>query len=243
VVAMAVAEMAGRVTKPKAWDWAMLSILLSVFAIPGAYLPRYSLVWLCLLAMLAARAYTRVATVLPGILAVLLLATGLGLAKQARQMASVLHWTSSMSAPRSLLKDRGRSMPEKVDIDRRLMPSAQMLKTIRQQVGTGQTLYYAVKVYATTMWNLRFDNLIHYIPVINRVDQIAVNVPPDNAAQWLGVIEKDKPDWLLVYARSGVAELLEAHSMSAHYRVFFRDEPSGKPEQDQWNAVLLQRID
>lgn len=241
-LALAASKMASRLAKPTAWTWAMLGILLSIFVIPGAYLPRYSLAWLCLVAALAATACSRISRALPGIVVVVVLAALPGLARQTVHMTSTLTWLSDMAAPKSVWEDRGRSIPQKMDLDRVLMPSARMLTVLREQVKPGQTLYYATKVYATTMWNLSFDNRIRYFPTVQLVDQLPVNVPPADG-QWLSVVQADKPDWLLVYASSNVASQLSAASLATRYQVVASDAPTGNPSVDAWNAVLLQRVE
>lgn len=241
VLALALSEVAGRLTQPSAWDWAMLGMLTLVFFIPGAYLPRYSLVWLCLLAALASAACSRISKVNHGMVWVVVLGAMMGLAKQVTHMRTGLVWNSSMSSPKSLLEDRGHSIPEKIDVDRIAIPSAHMLSALRKHIKTDQTLYYSTKFYATFMWNSQFDNSIRYFPTVRLVDQLPVNIPPENDEEWFGTIENKKPDWLLVYANSGVAARLSSPVMNAAYEVIASDAPSGNPSIDQWNVVLLRR--
>ena len=242
VIALAISEMMARLAKPNAWTFAMLGILVSVFVIPGAYLPRYSLVWLCVLIVLSVIAYDKISRILPGILVVIALGAGMGFAIQANSMIDNLNWRANVAAPIPLYVDRGRSVFEKFEVNRKFIPSPAILKAIRLNVKDGQTFYYSIKVFASTIWNRDFSNVVRYFPISKQPDWIDLNTPHGDITDWLGTVQKDKPDWLVVYAISDVTNILTSASLATRYKVVERDELSGNSEADQWNAVLLRRI-
>jgi hypothetical protein len=216
----------------------------TVVFIPAAYLPRYSLAWLCLLSVVASLAYTKIRQSLPTLPLVLVAILLIGISLQAREISNQFSWVRQMSDPEPWYLNRGRSVVEKVDIERKLAPTGAMLKVIRDNVVKGDTLSYTVQVYAALMWNREYSNKIRFVPLDGIPEQYpSIVVSVQDQSSWLSRINNSDSDWILVYSASGLTRLLldQNRNTVRSYTLFFADTDTGQEDKDQWNMTLLRR--
>jgi hypothetical protein len=224
------------------WILALTTILLLTVVVPAAHLPRYSLSWLCLIAVFAAITYSYIEITLPSVCTVILLILLPGLNIQVREIENTFNWVTQMSMPQTLLENRGRAIVEKVDIDRTLAPSGDMVRAIRDRVRKDELLTFSVRSHATLMWNREYTNKIEYVK-----HQDNDVLPPTELSRifkqtWFESIQKKERKWVLVYAKSGLADtLLDPKTNKIGYQVAFADRLSGNENTDRWNMVLLER--
>lgn len=230
-----------RLRRPSAWSVALVLMVGTVFLIPASYLPRYNLAWLCLLSVAASLAYTKIRRLIPSLPFVIVAILLIGIFAQVREIHNTFIWVKQMSAPEPWYINRGRSIVEKIDIDRRLAPTAEMLRTIRDNIMKGDTLSYSVHVYATLMWNREYSNIIQFIPINGNPNTQPLVVSIQNQSSWLSRIKNSDPDWVLVYSASGLARLLLDQKTVRGYTLFFADAKTGNKDKDRWNMTLLHR--
>jgi hypothetical protein len=237
---MAALGLLQRLRERNAWSIALALIVASVFFLPASHLPRYTLAWFCVLAAAASLAYTyvrRTLTVLPILIVTILLGS---LSIQLDNMTNTWNWIRSMSAPEPWYVDRGRSIVEKIDIDRTLAPTGAMVKAIRQNVRGRDVLSFSVRVHSTLMWNGEYSNTIRFLAVGPNENNL-MNPSFQDQQTWLLQIRETAPDWVLVYSGSGLSKVL-LDKGAGNYAIAFSDQVTGSEVQDRWNMTLLRRV-
>jgi hypothetical protein len=229
------------IKNPAPWIVAVTLTLTVMLIIPAAHLPRYSLAWLCLIAICASVAYSKIETTLPIVCTVILIMLIPGMYIQARGIQQTFAWAKQMSYPQSLHENRGRSIVEKVDIDRTLAPTGAMVQAIRDNVKSGQLMIFSVRSHASLMWNREYSNNIKYLK-----HQDDITSPPNKLSQisrtgWLETVQHQAPQWILIYAKSGLVEALQNLPENERYTLEYEDKESGDETADRWNMVLLRK--
>jgi hypothetical protein len=239
---MAVLGLAEKLRRPNAWIIAVAVILVVMVAIPASHLPRYSLAWLCLLSVLAAITYTdlnRQFASLPYLVIFVVIAS---LSPQVKQWNNTFTWTKQMSSPEAWYSNRGRAILEKLDLDRQLAPTGNMLAEIRNNVMSHDILAYSVRSHAALMWNRDYSNKVKFVEVMSNLKMEPMLVNRKELDLWVASVRATNPDWVLVYTVSGLATGLRNTGDSFSYEEFYADPIRGDSPNDRWNMTLLRKI-
>lgn len=239
---MAALGVIDRLRRTNAWTIALCFILVSVFLIPAAYLPRYSLSWLCLLLVAASLAFTKIRRILPSAPFVMVVVLLIGISAQVQEMRNTFTWVNKMSFPEPWYINRGRSTLEKLDVDRSLAPTGAMLKVMRDNIKKNDSLVYSVNVYAALMWNREYSNHIRFIPINNDLQNQSAVPSVQDQSRWVSRINDYDPDWILVYSASGLLRALADQHTDRGYALVFSDADTGHEDKDRWNMALLHRV-
>jgi hypothetical protein len=239
---MAVLGLAEKLRRPNAWIIAVAVILVVVLAIPASHLPRYSLAWLCLLSVLASITYTdlnRQFASLPYLVVFVVIAS---LSPQIKQVNNTFAWTKQMSLPEAWSSNRGRAILEKIDLDRTLAPTGNMLAEIRNNVMARDVLAYSVRSHAALMWNRDYSNKVKFLEVMSNLKMEPMFVNQKELDLWVANVRATNPDWVLVYTVSGLATGLKNTGDSFSYEEAYSDPIRGDSQNDRWNMTLLRKV-
>jgi hypothetical protein len=164
------------------------------------------------------------------------------LSPQIKQWNNTFTWTKQMSSPEAWYSNRGRAILEKLDLDRQLAPTGNMLAEIRNNVMSHDILAYSVRSHAALMWNRDYSNKVKFVEVMSNLKMEPMLVNRKELDLWVASVRATNPDWVLVYTVSGLATGLRNTGDSFSYEEFYADPIRGDSPNDRWNMTLLRKI-
>ena len=184
-------ELLNAVRKRDSWIISIGLYCIIIPLIPGAYLPRYSLAFLCVLTSLASITLTKISRIQPINSYLISFLSIIAMWPSLNTASTSLTWLSSIITPKSLFVDRGRSLFENLAGDKNFVPSPGMLKAIRKYIRKDDIIVYTFPYLSSFMWNNDYSNKVMYLN-------------PENSDSLLLEIDRINPDFILIKTGSNI---------------------------------------
>lgn len=225
------------------WHTALSAIFLVSFIIPGSFLPRYSVLQICVAVVGAILFFSRLGDQLFSSIKytiILLCFASLSFPKSSINLSFL--WIKSRSEGRIDLEKRASLIPEKEYMGAdESYPAPSAVKYIRDHSGPGDTLVWNVNCFQGLLWNRSYSNIVKFLPGSARDrwpdgPYLLRNPSQKETEEWKKAVGSMNPKHILVYKNS-VYPSLVSELKNIQYTVVYDDSV----EKGKYATLILER--